>query len=154
MTRGGWWVIGQAALLVAAFITPLLTRRSLPWPDSLVEPLRFAGGSVIALGLALGIAGAVTLGPNLTPLPKPGQTAFLVRRGIYELVRHPIYGGVILVLVGWALAAPSWTALPLAILGFFFFDRKATREEAWLRERFPDYDIDMAGRQKLIPFLY
>lgn len=64
--------------------------------------------------------------------------------GPYALVRHPLYTGNILLIVGFALANVSWWALPLALAFFWFYyptaieyeDRKLRRIfgtdwEAW-----------------------
>ena len=54
---------------------------------------------------------AWTCGENLTPFPEPLPGARLVESGAYRLVRHPIYGGLILGALGWGLL----TASPLAL---------------------------------------
>jgi protein-S-isoprenylcysteine O-methyltransferase Ste14 len=67
----------------------------------------------------------------------------LATTGPYALVRHPLYTGNILLIIGFALANTSWWALPLALLFFWFYyppaveyeDRKLHRifGEAWER---------------------
>ena len=73
-----------------------------------------AGGAEAGLGIR-------HLGDALTPLPHPRADAELVESGIYRLVRHPIYGGLIVASVGWGLVTASVVALVLAGgLGLFF----------------------------------
>jgi protein-S-isoprenylcysteine O-methyltransferase Ste14 len=79
------------------------------------------------------------LGANLTPFPRPRPAATLVRDGIYAEVRHPIYGGFILLALGWALLTANTLRLVCAGALIALFSAKARREEAWLNERFPDY---------------
>jgi protein-S-isoprenylcysteine O-methyltransferase Ste14 len=70
----------------------------------------------------------------------------LAQNGPYAFVRHPLYTGNVLVLVGIAIANGNWWALPLAALFFWFYyptaieyeDRKlhglfGARWEAWAR---------------------
>jgi protein-S-isoprenylcysteine O-methyltransferase Ste14 len=91
---------------------------------------------------------------NLTPLPHPRDGATLIHGGVYALVRHPIYGGLIIAAAGWGLLIASFAALVLAALLFAFFDVKSRREEAWLEDRFADYPAYRHRTHRLIPFLY
>jgi protein-S-isoprenylcysteine O-methyltransferase Ste14 len=69
-------------------------------------------------------------------------------------VRHPIYLGVLLSALGWALLKASVVALGLAIGLAVLLDLKARREEAWLDERYPDY-ADYARRtRRFVPGIY
>ena len=83
-----------------------------------------------------------------------GRNARLVDTGAYRLVRHPIYGGLIVAAAGWGLA----TASPVAIVGagvlLVFFDLKSRREEAWLAGQFEGYAAYRSRTRKLLPGLY
>ena len=98
-----------------------------------------AGAVLLLIGAGVALAGALALGRNLTPFPKPGAQAQLVRHGIYAVVRHPLYVSVMAGAVGWALVWQSWPALLTATALIPFFLAKARREERWLREKFPEY---------------
>ena len=89
--------------------------------------------------------------PNLTPLPKPNDGGVLVEGVVYGIVRHPIYGGIVLILFGGAPATGRLARLAVAIGAAGFFDAKTRREEAWLRERYPAYRRRV---RKLIPGIY
>lgn len=98
-----------------------------------------AGVPLLALGAAVGIAGAFALRSNRTPFPKPQAGSQLVRHGIYAKIRHPLYTSLILLSLGWACVWQSGPGL-LFTVGFAVFLRaKAAREERWLREHFPEY---------------
>jgi protein-S-isoprenylcysteine O-methyltransferase Ste14 len=94
------------------------------------------------------------LGRNLSPFPKPIEGGSLVTNGVYGMVRHPIYTGLILGTLGWGLLMSSALGLLLAVVLFLFFDRKSRREEAWLMEAYPGYAEYRARVKKLIPGIY
>ena len=137
--RGEGWLAGQIVLLAAIALAP----RRLPgvpdWPAWAAVPSRIAGLLLGAAGGLVALAGARTLGSNLTPFPRPRDDGALVQDGIYGVVRHPIYAGLVLGALGWSLLRRSTPGLLLALALALFFDRKARREEEWLLEKFPEY---------------
>jgi protein-S-isoprenylcysteine O-methyltransferase Ste14 len=109
------------------------------WPPA-IAPLLFAAGVVlVAAGILLFVAGILALGPSLTPLPLPKERASLREGGAYGLVRHPIYGGVVLMVAGWSLIATPVGLAMTALVGVFF-ELKSRREEGWLLARYADYE--------------
>ena len=106
------------------------------------------------VGAGVALAGAMALGRNLTPFPKPSVSAQLVRHGIYAVIRHPLYTSVITVAFGWALVWQSWPALLVAVMLIPFFHAKARHEERWLREKFPDYADYERRVRRFIPWIY
>jgi protein-S-isoprenylcysteine O-methyltransferase Ste14 len=100
---------------------------------------------------ALGLLG---LRENLTAVPRPVEGGRLVDTGVYGLVRHPIYTGIIAAAVGWGLLAASPPALVVAIGLGIFFDLKSRREEAWLLDAYPAYAGYRRRVRKLIPLVY
>ncbi|HEX9043416.1 MAG TPA: isoprenylcysteine carboxylmethyltransferase family protein [Candidatus Limnocylindrales bacterium] len=149
--RGEGWVLAQGVLLLAiaaaGFSGPA-------WTDGLRAATTVLAGLVGLAGLVLAVGGIRDLGSNVTPLPRPKDDAQLVETGSYGLVRHPIYGGLVLGALAWGLL----TAAPLAIAGAFvllaFFDLKSRREEAWLVGRYPGYEAYRKRTRRLIPWLY
>ena len=112
------------------------------------------GAVLIAMGGLLAARGVLDLRENLTPYPRPLPGAQLVESGAYGLVRHPIYGGLILVALGWGLATASLLALGGALVLLVFFDLKSRREEVWLSDQFSEYPAYRARTRRLLPWLY
>lgn len=77
----------------------------------------------------------------------------LVTTGPYRTIRHPIYTGIIVALVGTALATSLLALIVAAVVaGYFIFS--ATREERFLAGEFPGtYPAYKARTKMLIPFL-
>ena len=75
-------------------------------------------------------ASALALGRQLTPVPRPKENGGCGNRRP-PLARHPMYGGVALSALGFALLTSPWALLP-AFATLPYFDLKRRREEAWL----------------------
>ena len=111
------------------------------------------GAVLICCGGVLSLRGVLDLRENLTVFPKPLPGAQLVESGAYGLVRHPIYGGLILGAVGWGLFRAAPLALLLAFGLAVFFNLKSRREEIWLAEQFDGYDAYRARTKRLLPWI-
>jgi protein-S-isoprenylcysteine O-methyltransferase Ste14 len=153
--RGEWYVVVQVLLILLT----LFGLRTLPgWPEwgsPYSQVATVAGIVLLLLGGALALGGLVRLGSNLTPLPYPRDCSNLVESGPYAFVRHPIYSGIFLGVVGWALFVHGWLTLVYAAIAFVFVDVKSRREEKWLLEKFGQPYADYRRRvHKLIPWVY
>jgi len=152
--RGEYWVLLQGVFLIGyAFIPVYHPEVLLIQPPSLY--VIWAIATLIGLmALVLLVRGLLDLGANLTPLPFPRDEGQLVQSGIYGLVRHPLYGGLILATFAWAVFQISLSHLIGAIALFLFLNAKANREEIWLRQKYPDYDDYQHRVKKLLPWLF
>lgn len=71
-----------------------------------------------AIGLAIAMVGAIV---------RLYASGFIVKNrelatdGAYRFVRHPLYTGNILLVVGFALAGSRWWGIPLALFFFWFY---------------------------------
>jgi len=120
------------------------------WPSLRVAT---AVGAIVAGGVLAGTA-ARTLGPALTPMPRPREGGSFHEAGAYRYVRHPIYGGVLLMAAGGALLTSPLATVPAAMLGVLFWG-KSRREEAWLAERYPEYPrYAERVRRRFVPFVW
>jgi protein-S-isoprenylcysteine O-methyltransferase Ste14 len=149
--RGEGWVALQMLLL--AVIVAAGSRGS-RWPSA-TRSVRMAGATVSALGGLYLFAGGVTrLGKQITPFPKPVEDGSVKRSGAYGVVRHPMYGGVLLMTLGWSLVSSPAAVLPWSV-AVVFLDAKRRREEAWLVEKHPEYeDYRASVRHSLLPFVW
>jgi protein-S-isoprenylcysteine O-methyltransferase Ste14 len=149
--KGGGWVAIQMALLVAAVVAGLA---GAAWPHT-VSPWLAAAGVIVALaGAGLMVGGGAGLGKQLTPFPRPVDDGSLRQDGVYGLVRHPMYGGALLLMLGWALLSSPVALIPLAVAAVFL-DAKRRREEAWLSEEYAGYaDYRRSVRRQFIPVVW
>lgn len=150
--RGGWWVVAQAPVMLLAAGLPPWTRAA--WAFRPDQSLQALGWMLFVVGVALAWSGVRTFGRALTPFPRPSDNAVLRQQGVYGIVRHPIYAGLILGAIGWALAWMSWPGLVYVVPLAIFFDRKATYEENLLRAKFRAYGSYQKKVKKLIPWVY
>jgi protein-S-isoprenylcysteine O-methyltransferase Ste14 len=147
--RGGWWVVGQFALMLGVVAITLVWRHQ--WASTFTTVLAWG---LLVCAASLGIAGKLALGANLTPFPEPRPGGVLIRSGVYGVVRHPLYAAVWMGAVGWALVWASGAGLGLALALGLFLKAKADREERFLRERFPEYADYARHVRQLIPWIY
>lgn len=113
------------------------------------------GGCLVLIGAGFAIAAGRSLdaGDALTPLPYPRDDARLVETGVYGIVRHPIYTGLVFGSIGWGFVTASPAAVGLAVALLAFFELKARREEAWLERQFSGYAAYRKRTPRLIPWL-
>lgn len=140
----------QATLFVALAVGPWLGTPAVP----LGPAWGSLGGALMLLGATVVIAAAVRLGPRLSPFPRPRPGHDLVTDGVYRLVRHPIYGGVLLAAVGWTLLRPAVATLAVTLLLWLLLEAKSRYEERSLRCVHPAYDAYRRGTRRFVPFLY
>lgn len=119
------------------------------------DPLRAGLGlALFAVGLAFAIWARIHLGRNWgTPMTQKDEPE-LVTSGPYHFVRHPIYAGVLIAVVGTGVAL-SWFWLVAVALAGVYFVYSATVEERYLTEQFPDsYPTYKRSTKMLVPFVF
>lgn len=140
------FVVGQLLLILLVLV--------LPAGDSWTAPdgVRTAARLVSLAGAAVLVVGLVNLGRSLTPLPTPIAHGELRTGGLYRLVRHPIYTGLIALVAGSAVPSgnPVTVVAVVALTGWFM--AKARWEEHHLRRRYPGYDDYAARTPRFVPF--
>ena len=118
---------------------------------------------VFVAGIALMIGGSLlrrhcwrVLGASFTGDVRARADQEVVSRGAYQILRHPSYTAGILLNAGVGIALGSWlSALLLTIASFVVYQYRITVEERALLGTIGEpYRQFMAGRKRLIPFVY
>jgi len=112
---------------------------------------RWLGAPLVAMGAWVGLAALRMHGRKLTPLPEPNPALGLQRTGVYALIRHPMYTGLLLSAFGLVILLQK----PLAIVGATamtaFFNLKAREEERRLQRNYPEYADYQRATGRFLP---
>ncbi|HEY6307942.1 MAG TPA: isoprenylcysteine carboxylmethyltransferase family protein [Candidatus Angelobacter sp.] len=134
----------------------------LPWPSWLrwrfvhgdTLTAAWVGLALTAAGIAFAIWARLWIGRNWSGRVTIKEQHELIQNGPYAIVRHPIYSGFLLGILGTAIASGelhALLALPLAALGWTF---KLRMEESFMIQQFGSTYLDYKRRVKaLVPFL-
>ncbi len=149
---------GHALTFVVAFA--LLFSRSLrigPLGWSVVPPssVSFVAGLAITLaGIGLAIWARVYLGGNWSAIVAITRGHTLVCTGPYAIVRHPIYTGLLVAMLGTAIELGALAGFVGTIVAFAAWLAKARLEESYLVDQFgADYVRYQQQVKALIPFV-
>lgn len=142
----------KTAILLGILVQTMLPD-VLPLSDD-AAGLRLIGAILYTTGLAVAISARLQLGNNWSDIETarilPRQA--VVAAGPYAYVRHPIYVGDLLLLLGLELGLNSWLVVGVVLMAPLVL-RQAVREEQMLAASLPGY-ADYCGRTKrFIPFV-
>jgi protein-S-isoprenylcysteine O-methyltransferase Ste14 len=113
------------------------------------------GVLIVTAGLALAVWARRHLGRNWSGEVMVKVEHALVTSGPYRWVRHPIYSGMTLALIGTALASGTISGFLGLALIFFAFLVRVRQEEALMRQTFPaEYPAYSRRTARLVPGLY
>ena len=116
--------------------------------------LQGIGLAIFLLGLALAVWARTYLGRNWGMPMSKKMDPELVTTGPYHTVRHPIYSGIILAMLGTAIAVSLYWLIAVVLLGAYFAFSAVT-EERNMAETFPDTYPDYKRSTKmLIPMIF
>ena len=147
---------GAAALLPYFVPLPYLVVALRPGPELAVpEPFRWAGLGLVVGGVAFAAWAAITLGRHFDIEVEFHAGHEVVRRGPYAFVRHPVYSGLALHLLGACLATGNLLLLAGTLLVAIpaFYLRASVEERLLRRELGPAYDDYAREVGMLVPFL-
>jgi protein-S-isoprenylcysteine O-methyltransferase Ste14 len=94
------------------------------------------GLALVVLGLAFSVSARVWLGNNWSGVVTLKQDHELIRSGPYRWVRHPIYTGLLLAILGSAIALGEWRGLIALVLVAAAVLRRIAIEERFLTQQF------------------
>jgi protein-S-isoprenylcysteine O-methyltransferase Ste14 len=116
--------------------------------------LRVAGVILYTVGLLTAILGRIQLGESWSDIesPRAADERPVVSHGLYSYIRHPIYCGDMLLLLGLELSLNSWLVLGAVLLIPVVFFR-AVKEEKLLAKELSGYDSYVQRTKRFIPFV-
>jgi protein-S-isoprenylcysteine O-methyltransferase Ste14 len=153
--RGNRWVIAVFAVIgfLNAYL-PAYTDRKERWTlDG--DIIRWLGVVLFAAGGALRIWPVFMLGERFSGLVaiQPGHT--LMTSGVYGVIRHPSYLGLLINSLGWSLAFRSGVGVVLTLLLIPPLLARISAEENLLRAQFGDeYSAYCSHTWRVIPRIY
>jgi len=151
-SAGMFWRLVVLAIVVV--LSRGLAQGWIPRPTPFPYGVQLAGVPLTIFGIGFAIWARLTLGKNwgmpMTLREKPD----LITGGPYAFVRHPIYTGIALAMLGTALTFGAWWFSVLLIaLGYFAISMR--QEEKDMVQHFPDtYPAYVARTKRLIPFVF
>ena len=141
-------LVTKAIAFVATFLPfaiPLLSRPS----DN--PNIMLLANLVTTFGIAIAIYSLSTLGRSFSIIP---QARKLVQTGPYRFVRHPVYLGELISILGVVLARPSTIAIAIYCLLIALLLYRALQEEKLLAGIFPEYETYSLRRARFIPGVF
>jgi protein-S-isoprenylcysteine O-methyltransferase Ste14 len=153
--RANRWVIAALGLLgtLAAFLPAYTDRKGFWTFDG--DVMRWLGVILFAAGGALRLWPVFVLGHRFSGLVaiQPGHR--LVTSGVYGVIRHPSYLGLLIGSLGWALAFRSGVGVLLAALMILPILARIRAEEMLLSTQFSEqYEAYRSRTSRLIPGLF
>jgi protein-S-isoprenylcysteine O-methyltransferase Ste14 len=153
--RSNRWVI-------AAFTALGVLDAYLPAYTDRIDFLTFGGEAVRWIGFLLYTAGGVlrlapvfVLGRRFSGLVAIQPEHHLVTCGLYGVIRHPSYLGLIVLVLGWGLAFRSGVGVTIAVLMLVVLIARIVAEERLLSETFGrEYEAYRARTWRLVPYVY
>jgi len=154
-----WTRIAHLTAMIVSF-TLVLAGEFLP--DFLREPLlppsfpwEIVGVGISSLGVSFAIWARVTLGANWSGAVTLKKGHQIIKTGPYQWVRHPIYTGIIMNILGSAIVSEEIRGLIAIVLVVVAYLVKIPKEEKLLSKHFPkDYPKYRAKTWKLVPFIF
>lgn len=141
-------MLGVVAMLVVSALDYRFGWSSVPWYISLV------GDALVALGLFVNLLvfRENSYGASNIRIME-GQT--VISTGPYALVRHPMYAGVLITVIGVPLALGSWWGLAVLALIVPVLIWRILDEEKLLKEELPGYtEYAQKVRYRLVPHVW
>jgi len=155
-----WTAVGARVLLALAVIygmrVPSIRAAIIPRVDAYTAPpawLGLLGVMVCAGGIAFAVWARKTLGANWSSRPSVKAGHDLVTTGPYRYVRHPIYSGMLLGVLGTAMVI-GLLGLAIVLVVCAVFANRVRVEEQLMMQQFPDLYPEYRRHTKaIIPYV-
>jgi protein-S-isoprenylcysteine O-methyltransferase Ste14 len=144
--------------VVLAFFLMFGDEVPVAWLRSRILPgnlgVAIAGVALTALGIAFAVWARFYIGQNWSSAVSIKVGHQLVRTGPYAWVRHPIYSGLLLAMIGTALALRETRGLLATVVLWLAFWLKSRMEERFMVKAFgPEYEDYRRSTGMLVPRL-
>ncbi len=113
-----------------------------------------SGAVLTVVGIACAIWARVHIGRNWGMPMSVKEQPELVTTGPYRLVRHPIYTGMLIAMLGSALAGEIGWLLIFILSGIYFVYSARTEERLMLEQFGEQYAAYVKRTKMLIPFVF
>ena len=153
--RSNRWVIAVFVIIgfLNAYLPAYTDRRELWTIDG--NTIRWIGVALFAAGGALRIWPVFVLGHRFSGLVAIQPEHTLVTNGVYRVIRHPSYLGLLINSLGWSLAFRSAVGVLLTLLLIPPLLARIHAEEKLLHSEFADeYNAYRSRTWRLIPGIY
>lgn len=121
------------------------------WRFNPLTWLRYSGILLAILGGITCCIAVLQLNTNLSPFPTPKNGSSLINNGVFKYIRHPIYGGILVGLLGIGIYFTSLYKVIIVALLFVLFYFKSKYEENRLISAFPEYIHFRKTRGRFFP---
>ncbi|MFC4634965.1 methyltransferase family protein [Dokdonia ponticola] len=93
----------------------------------------------VFIGFIIILISLLQLNKYLSPFPSPKPGSSLIQNGLYKYIRHPMYTGILMLLLGYSIYVSSGYKLLVTFLLFVLFTFKSRYEEERLAGSFKGY---------------
>jgi protein-S-isoprenylcysteine O-methyltransferase Ste14 len=129
--------VGTIAMVIAALVVSALDHR-FGW-SQVATPVVVIGAILVAFGLGMATT-VVNQNSFAAATIRVEAEQPVVSTGLYGLVRHPMYAGAVIMMVGMPLALDSYWGLVTLVPGVAVLALRIVDEEKMLREELNGYD--------------
>lgn len=140
--------LGFVALFVVSALDHRFGWSSVPVPVEIIgDVLVAAGFLIIFLVFRVNTFTSSTIGI--------AEDQEVITAGPYAIVRHPMYSGSLLYMIGVPLALGSWWGLVVLVVGLFTAPWRLFDEEHMLEQGLPGYnEYEQKVRYRMVPYLW
>jgi uncharacterized protein (TIGR03435 family) len=149
-----WWYCCHVPALYGALVFSLLDATLLHWTTvgTALGSVRWVGVALVAVGIIIRLVSRLALGKQFSVHVQTTPGHRLITTGIYRFIRHPLYLGLICLLLGFPLCFGSVAGLACGLVVAATVLHRIRTEEAALAGWFPDeYRQYQARTHKFIP---
>jgi len=153
--RANRWVLAAFGVLglLGAWLPAYTDRKDIWTIDG--DTVRWVGVLVYTVGGVLRLWPVFVLGHRFSGLVAIQRGHTLVTTGLYRVIRHPSYLGLLVLSFGWGLVFRSWAGVILAALNIVPLVGRIRAEESLLRAQFgAEYDAYRSRTWRLGPGVY